>query len=297
MTILPLDHGRIRCHLPDRAGIGLKAQHCEEIVASRPAIGFVEVHAENYMMAGGPPLRMLEKIRSSYPLSLHGIGLSIGGDGPLDRAHLMSLKKLLDRFAPAAFSEHLAWSTHNGIFLNNLLPVPYVRRTLARVCDHIDLVQERLGVRMLLENPSSYVVYERSEMTETEFLCEVVKRTGCGLLLDVSNVFVSAVNLAFDPEAYIAGLPAEHIGEIHLAGFSERHDEGGRVLVDAHASPVDQVVWSLYEQVLRRTGPVPTLIEWDHMVPRLPVLLEDAREADRVLAEESIRRSVVRRSA
>ena len=281
-----------RCEksLPARAGVGLKPVHVAEILECSPRVGFFEVHAEDYMGAGGAPLRILDKIRARYPASLHGVGLSIGGDQPLDRAHLARLKRLIDRYAPGAFSDHLAWSTHDGLYLNDLLPVPYDRQTLARVCDQVDLVQETLGVRMLLENPSTYVTYERSGMTETEFLGEVADRTGCGLLLDVNNVFVSAINLAYDPLAYLEAYPAEHVVEIHVAGFTEHQMSNETILVDSHASPVAPIVWRLFDIALRRTGPVPTLIEWDRDVPSLAVLLDEAKRADRAIADESIRR-------
>ena len=280
--------------LPARAGVGLKLQHCAEIMETSPRIGFFEIHAENYMGAGGPLHRMLERIRARYPLSVHGVGLSIGGDQPLDRVHLGRLKRLIDRYAPAAFSEHLAWSSHEAVFLNDLLPVPYERHTLNRVCEHIGEVQETLGRRMLLENPSTYIEFVQHEMSEVEFLTEVVRRTGCGLLLDVNNVFVSATNHAYDAITYLNAFPAEHVGEIHLAGFAEDCDEdGNRLLIDAHGCPVANIVWSLFEHALARTGPVATLIEWDNAVPTLPVLLDEARNADRRLADHSVRRELL----
>lgn len=275
--------------LPARAGLGLKPQHYADILETLPPVGFFEVHAENYMGAGGPPHHFLERIRAHYPLSLHGVGLSIGADRPLDRMHLARLKGLIDRYAPEAFSEHLAWSTHDSVFLNDLLPVPYDSETLRRVCDHIDEVQETLGRRMLLENPSTYIVFERSDLPEVEFLSEIVGRTGCGLLLDVNNVFVSATNHAYDPIAYLDAFPAAHVGEIHLAGFAEDSDGVGPLLIDAHGAPVADIVWRLFEHSLRRTGPVPTLIEWDNDVPPFPVLLNEARKADKALIMETLR--------
>jgi uncharacterized protein len=280
--------------LPARAGVGLKPQHCAEIIETSPRIGFFEIHAENYMGAGGPPHRMLERIRARYPISVHGVGLSIGGDQPLDSIHLGRVKRLVDRYAPAAFSEHLAWSTHDAVFLNDLLPVPYERHTLNRVCEHIDQVQDALGRRMLLENPSTYVEFVQHEMSEVEFLTEVVRRTGCGLLLDVNNVFVSAINHAYDAIAYLDAFPAEHVGEIHLAGFAEDRDaDGNRLLIDAHGCPVASIVWTLFGHALARTGPVATLIEWDNAVPTLPVLLDEARKADHRLAEHSVRHELL----
>jgi uncharacterized protein (UPF0276 family) len=283
--------GRSGAALPARAGLGLKPQHYGEILETRPEVGFFEVHAENYMGAGGPPHRYLERIRARYPLSLHGVGLSIGGDQPLDKTHLDRLRRLLDRYDPESFSEHLAWSSHDTVFLNDLLPVPYTRPTLRRVCEHIDEVQESLGRRMLLENPSTYVAFEQSRMSEVDFLSEIVGRTGCGLLLDVNNVFVSAINHAYDAIAYLDAFPVEHVGEIHLAGFAEdTDDDGNPLLIDAHGTPVAEIVWKLYEHALERTGPVPTLIEWDNDVPPFQALMEEARRADRAIGKETVRR-------
>jgi hypothetical protein len=277
--------------LPAWAGLGLKPQHYREILNTFPPIGFFEIHAENYMSDGGPPHRYLEQIRARYPLSVHGVGLSIGGDQPLDQAHLARLRRLVERYEPESFSEHLAWSTHDTVFLNDLLPVPYDAPTLRRVCEHIDEVQDALGRQMLLENPSTYIAFERTAMSETDFLREVVRRTGCGLLLDVNNVFVSATNHAYDAEAYLRAFPAEHVGEIHLAGFAEdQDDDGNALLIDAHGTPVADIVWTLFEHTLERTGPVPTLIEWDNDVPAFSILMNEARKADRALAKEKCRR-------
>ena len=280
--------------LPARAGLGLKPRHYREILETLPPVGFFEVHAENYMGDGGAPHRYLEQIRAHYPLSVHGVGLSIGGDQPLDKAHLARLRRLIERYEPESFSEHLAWSTHDTVFLNDLLPVPYDGPTLRRVCEHIDEVQETLGQRMLLENPSTYIAFEQSDLSEIDFLSEIARRTGCGLLLDVNNVFVSAINHAYDAEAYLDAFPAEHVGEIHLAGFAEDQDDtGDRLLIDAHGTPVANIVWRLFEHALGRTGPVPTLIEWDNDVPAFPVLMNEARKADRALATERCRRRTV----
>jgi uncharacterized protein (UPF0276 family) len=277
--------------LPARAGLSLKPQHYREILETLPPVGFFEVHAENYMGDGGPPHRYLEQIRAHYPLSVHGVGLSIGGDQPLDKAHLGRVRRLIERYEPESFSEHLAWSAHDTVFLNDLLPVPYDAPTLRRVCEHIDEVQETLGRRMLLENPSTYIAFEQSDMSEIDFLCEIARRTGCGLLLDVNNVFVSAINHAYDAKAYLDAFPAHHVGEIHLAGFAEdMGDSSEPLLIDAHGTPVADVVWTLFEQALERTGPVPTLIEWDNDVPTFPVLMNEARKADRALAKERCRR-------
>lgn len=262
------------------AGIGLKDEHALPLLEGAPAVDFLEIHAENYFVAGGPRLRRLERLRERLPLSLHGVGLSIGGEAPLDEAHLDALAALLQRFEPRWFSEHLAWSSHGGTWLNDLLPLPYDDATLQRVCEHIDRVQTRLRRRMLLENPSSYVAYERSTWDEGAFIAEVVRRTGCGLLLDVNNAYVSGVNHGRDPWALIEALPVDAIGEIHLAGFAEDRDAAGdRLLIDHHGAPVDAAVWALYQRTLERLGPRPTLIERDNEVPALPVLAAEAAHA------------------
>ncbi len=262
------------------AGIGLKDAHATQLLAGAVEVDFLEVHAENLMVAGGPRLRRLERLRERLPLSIHGVGLSIGGQGPLDPAHLDEVAALLARFEPRWVSEHLAWSSHGGVWLNDLLPVPYDRPTLDRVCEHIDQVQARLGRRILLENPSTYLEFEASTMEESTFLSEVVRRTGCGLLLDVSNAYVSGINHGRDPWALIEALPANAIGEIHLAGFAEDHDAAGaRLLIDDHGAPVDVAVWALYERTLARLGAVPTLIERDNNVPSLPMLAAEAGQA------------------
>ncbi len=235
------------------------------------------MHAENYMGAGGPPLRMLEAMRARFPLSLHGVGLSIGSDRPLDRSPRRAPAPTGRPLRAGAFSEHLAWSTHDGVFLNDLLPLPYNGETLTRVCEHIDDVQETLRLRMLLENPSTYVAFAQSTMSEVDFLRAVARRTGCGLLLDVSNVYVCAVNHGFDPMDYIDAFPLEHVAEIHLAGFAEDHDgDGSALLIDAHDRPVADRVWAMYRHVVARTGPIPTLIEWDNDVPAFSVLAGEA---------------------
>jgi uncharacterized protein (UPF0276 family) len=262
-----------------RAGVGLKAEHYRTIIDTAPDIGFFEVHAENYMGAGGPPHRYLSAIRERYPLSLHGVGLSIGADRPLDEDHIARLRLLRQRYRPGLFSEHLAWSTHDAGFLNDLLPVPYTTETLKRVVEHIDRVQTALGCEMLLENPSTYVAFAESTYAETDFIAEVARRTGCGLLLDVNNVFVASTNQQWNPVAYIEGYPLARVKEIHLAGNTRQEDEEARpLLIDTHDRPVEDAVWQLYQLTVRLIGPVPTLIEWDADVPAWPTL---AREADR----------------
>ncbi|MBN2990940.1 DUF692 domain-containing protein [Pseudomonas cedrina subsp. fulgida] len=267
--------------LPGRAGLGLKNEHFIDVLETAPDIGFFEVHAENYMVAGGPFHHYLGLIRERYPLSLHGVGLSIGGEGPPDREHLARLAALIERYQPQSFSEHLAWSSHGPVFLNDLLPLAYDSATLQRVCEHVDQVQSTLKRPMLLENPSTYLQFERSTLDETDFISEVIRRTGCGLLLDVNNVYVSCVNHQRDPISYLDALPLQGVGEIHLAGFAEDTDSlGDRLLIDDHGAPVDNAVWQLYEKVLARVGAVPTLIERDNQVPAFSVLLAEAQQAE-----------------
>jgi len=280
--------------LPLRAGVGLKPEHFQEILASAANIGFFEVHAENYMVAGGPFHHYLSRIRERYPLSVHGVGLSIGADGPLDIEHLNALKALLTRYQPQSFSEHLAWSTHGATFLNDLLPLPYNTATMQRVCAHIDQVQSHLGRRMLLENPATYVEFVASTWNEGAFLTEVLRRTGCGLLLDVNNVHVSSVNHGRDARATICTMPLAQVGEIHLAGFAEQTDgNGDPLLIDSHGSPVAQAVWDLYAFTLTLTGPKATLLERDNDIPAWPVLLAEAglaqQRLDKAQANGSLR--------
>jgi hypothetical protein len=270
--------------LPPRSGVGLKPAHLAAIFETGPDLGFFEVHAENYMGAGGPPHRWLTLIRQDYPISLHGVGLSIGGAGPLDRDHLARLRALIDRYQPGLFSEHLAWSTHEAGFLNDLLPLPYTDETLARVVAHIDQVQDVLGRQMLLENPSTYLAFAESTHAEIDFIAEIVRRTGCGLLLDVNNVMVTCTNQLRDPVAYIDRYPLAHVQEIHLAGHAVEADEAGRpLLIDAHDRPVSDPVWQLYRHAIARTGALPTLIEWDNDVPAWPVLLAEAQRAEALM--------------
>jgi uncharacterized protein (UPF0276 family) len=249
-----------------------------------PDVGFFEVHAENYMGAGGPPHRYLSAIRERYPLSLHGVGLSIGADRPLDEDHLRRLSQLIGRYAPGLFSEHLAWSSHDSRFLNDLLPLPYTAETLSRVVEHIDQVQNALGRQMLLENPSTYLAFAESTHSEIDFIAEVVRRTGCGLLLDVNNVYVASTNQQWDPTAYIDAYPLHHVQEIHLAGHTREADDKGRpLLIDTHNRPVDDIVWDLYAHAVTLIGPVPTLIEWDADVPAWPKLMAEANRAEAIM--------------
>lgn len=269
--------------LPNCAGLGFKPEHFAAIRQGAASVGFFEVHAENYMCAGGLPHAQLTALRSDYALSLHGVGLSIGGPGRLNRNHLMRLRTLCDRYEPESFSEHLAWSSHGADYLNDLLPLPYTEETLAIVCDHVDEVQEVLGRRMLLENPSTYVLFEQSTIPEVDFLTEVARRSGCGLLLDVNNVFVSATNHRMDARAYLAAFPLEMVGEVHLGGHDAEELPSGPLLIDAHGTPVADPVWALYAEVIARGGPRPTLIEWDNDLPDWPVLLAEAQRAQSIL--------------
>lgn len=268
------------------AGAGLKPEHYRTLLDTSPDIGFFEVHAENYMGAGGPPHRYLSAIRERYPLSVHGVGLSIGADRPLARDHLRRLKGLVDRYRPGLVSEHLAWSTHDAGFLNDLLPVPYTRQTLLRVVDHVDEVQQALGRQLLLENPSTYLAFAESRLSEPDFIAEVVRRSGCALLLDVNNLIVAAANQGWDLPAYLDAYPLEHVRQVHLAGHLQEADEQGRpLLIDTHDRPVGPETWGLYRDVIERIGPVPSLIEWDADVPAWPVLLAEVARAREVLLQ------------
>jgi uncharacterized protein len=266
------------------AGTSFKHEHLEAIIDQGKHEGFFEVHAENYMGAGGPPHRALEQIRKNYPLSLHGVCMSIGGPEPLDLCHLERFRSLVARYEPALVSEHLAWSTHETTYFNDLLPLPYTEATLARVEDHIDQVQHAIGRPILLENPSTYIAFSESTMSETDFLRALARRSGCGLLLDVNNVFVSATNQGYSPADYLADFPLSHVGEIHLAGHAEQaDDEGELLLIDSHDRKIADPVWTLFESVVAQCGPVPTLVEWDSSIPEWPMLRAEAEAAQAIL--------------
>lgn len=265
------------------AGIGLRAEHCVEFTRTRPAVGFIEVHSENYFGRGGKPWHYLELARRDYALSLHGVGLSIGSTDPLSETHLQRLRELIARLQPALVSEHLCWSSVGGVHANDLLPLPCTGAALAHVVARIQRVQESLGRTILIENVSSYVEFANSAMPEAEFVAEVVRRSGCGLLLDVNNVYVSANNHGFDAQAYLDTIPRAAVQEIHLAGFVAREIDGERILIDTHSAPVADTVWALYRRALQRFGAVPTLIEWDAKLPPLAGLLAEARKADALL--------------
>jgi uncharacterized protein (UPF0276 family) len=271
--------------LPLASGLGFKPEHFRDIMTGPRAVGFFEIHAENYMGDGGAAHAMLEALRADHALSIHGVGLSIGGAQGLDDTHLARLRKLLERYQPESFSEHLAWSSHGAAWLNDLLPLPYTQETLVTVCAHVARVQDVLGRRMLLENPATYVTFAESTWSETDFLTEITRRTGCGLLLDVNNVFVSATNHRFDPRSYLAAFPLGAVGEIHLAGHATEDLPSGPLLIDTHGAPVADPVWALYAEVLARTGPLATLVEWDNDVPEFPVLLAEAARAQALLED------------
>jgi uncharacterized protein (UPF0276 family) len=270
--------------LPLSVGIGYKAWHYTDLITDPGPVGWLEIHAENYMGDGGRPLAQLRNLSEKFPISVHGVGLSIGGHTALDVDHLARLKHLCGWLDPASFSEHLAWSTHETHFLNDLLPLPYTQTSLAHVAAHIDQLQDTLGRQILLENPSNYLAFETSEMQEVEFLRDLAKRTGCGLLLDVNNVFVSATNQRTDARSYINAFPLEAVQEIHLGGHDEDTDEyGAPLLIDSHGRAVVDPVWSLYAHTIARGGPRPTLIEWDNNVPDFAVLRAEADRADTIL--------------
>ncbi len=268
---------------PARAGIGLRAPHYREVLSTRPAVGWLEVHSENFFGDGGQPLHYLEQVRAHYPLSLHGVGLSLGSTDELNREHLGKLKRLAEHIEPALVSEHLCWSSAGGRYLNDLLPLPYTEEALAVVSAHLRQAQDFLNRPILIENVSSYLQYSHSTIPEWEFVSQVAARSGCGILLDVNNIYVSAVNHGFDAEAYLESIPVAAVGEMHLAGF----DSNGDCLIDTHGKPVSDAVWALYRHAVRRFGRVPTLIEWDTDIPPLAVLLEEAHKADAILQEEN----------
>jgi uncharacterized protein (UPF0276 family) len=270
--------------IPAKAGIGLRYQHHALVLQDRPPVGWLEVHSENYM-GGGVPISYLDQIRKHYPISLHGVGLSLGTDGPIDQAHLARLKTLIDRIEPGLVSEHLSWSVVDGIYLDDLLPLPYTEETMVLVCQHINETQEFLARRILIENPSSYLRFKDSVIPEEEFIAEVARRTGCGILLDVNNVFVSASNFQFDPLTYIAAIPVDMVAEIHLAGHTINQVGDATIRIDDHGSRVCDAVWELYRATIKRFGVLPVLIEWDTRVPGLEVLVSEAKKADQIMGD------------
>ncbi len=271
--------------IPAGAGIGLRAPHYREVVEQTPGVAWLEAHSENYFGDGGSPLAYLEAIRERYPLSLHGVGLSLGSTDPINRHHLRRLKALVDRFQPALVSDHLSWSSVDGVYLNDLLPLPYTEEALDHFVNRVQEVQQFLGRQVLVENPSSYLRYAHSTIPEWEFLVEVARRSGCALLLDVNNVHVSAVNHQFSAERYLEAVPRDLVAELHLAGHTERWSNGRRILIDDHGCRVAEPVWALYRLTAERFPDAPTLIEWDCNLPALEVLLEEADTADRIHRE------------
>jgi uncharacterized protein (UPF0276 family) len=260
-------------------GIGLRSPHVARVRTEHPAIGWLEVHSENYFIDGGPALAALDAIRTDYPISLHGVGMSLGSADALDGTHLARLKRLVGRLDPALVSEHLCWSRADGRHLNDLLPLPFTEEALGVLCERIERVQSALARPILVENISAYLRFADDAMTEWEFVAAVANRTGCKLLFDVNNVYVNAVNHGFDPLAFVAAMPGDAVAEIHLAGF----DASGPCLIDNHGSPVAPPVWDLYRATIERFGPKPTLIEWDTDLPALEVLLEEAAMARQIL--------------
>ena len=270
--------------VPSRAGASFKGEHAEAVFRDGPDIGWFEVHPENYMVAGGPRLAMLEALRETWPLSLHGVGLSLGGAGRLDRDHLAALRALADRFDPGLVSEHIAWSAHGGVWFADLLPPSLSAAGLDRLCDNVDEMQEARGRPVLIENPASYLVLPDGEMDELSFVAEAARRTGCGLLVDVNNIHVSAVNTGLDADAYVDAIPGAPVGEIHLAGFTVDDAGGELLLIDSHGAAVDGAVWRLYDRLIGRIGARPTLVEWDKDIPGWDVLFAEAKKAELALS-------------
>ncbi|MEQ8285628.1 DUF692 domain-containing protein [Thalassospira sp.] len=272
--------------LPARAGVGFKADHAKDIFGTSPSVGWFEIHPENYMVAGGPRLAMLEQLCGQYPVSMHGVGLSLGGGEPLNESHLADLKRLVDRFDPAMVSEHIAWSSHEGLYMADLLPTPMTKTSLDQLVAAISHVQDYIGRRILIENPTSYMALPQNSIPELDFITEAAQRSGCGLLMDVNNVYISAHNLGFDAKEFIDAVPADLVGEIHLAGHERDANQNDDVLIDTHSRPVADPVWALFDRLVGRIGPRPTLIEWDNDVPSWPVLHQEAMLADRYLTND-----------
>lgn len=268
--------------IPARAGIGLRAQHHDELLQVRPDIGWLEAHSENYFADGGAQLDYLIRLRAHYPLSLHGVGLSIGSTDALDREHLWRLKRLVDLSRPALVSEHLSWGSVGGTYLNDLLPLPYTEEALEHMIRRVIQVQDYLGRQILIENVSSYLEFTGSSLREWDFLNALAFESGCGLLLDINNVYVSSRNHGFDAQQFLSHIARQHVHEVHLAGHSVNEHDDVRILIDTHSKPVCAHVWDLYAFAIRRFGPKPTLIEWDTDIPALDVLVAEAAQADRI---------------
>lgn len=269
--------------IPAAAGIGLRAPHLQRVLAERPRVPWFEMHSENFFGAGGAIHDALERVRADYPLSLHGVGLSLGSADALDSEHLATLRALVRRYQPGLVSDHICWGAIGGVHLNDLLPLPFTAEALDLMVSRVQQVQEALGREFLVENVSSYLTFRHAEMSEWEFVAELVRRAGCGLLLDVNNVYVNSINHGFDAHAYLRAMPVAAVREIHLAGFTRKTDLAVPLLIDSHSRPVDAEVWDLYAETLDLLGPVPTLIEWDQDLPELEVLLAEAGRAEVLL--------------
>lgn len=285
MNAAEIESSRVAAPIPDRAGIGLRAEHYREVTDALPPVAWFEVHSENFFGAGGAPLKYLERVRQNYPVSFHGVGLSLGSCDELNRRHLGQLKTLIERFEPGLVSDHLSWSSVDGTYVNDLLPLPYTEEALELFIRHVAQAQEYLGREILVENPSSYLEYAHSTIPEWEFLSAVANSSGCGILLDVNNIYVSATNHGFNALSYLRSLPRSKIREIHLAGFTINRYPEGAMLIDTHNALVSEEVWALYREAIERFGALPTLIEWDTDLPPLQVLLEEAHRAEEILEE------------
>ncbi|MBA1148635.1 DUF692 domain-containing protein [Ectothiorhodospiraceae bacterium WFHF3C12] len=286
---LPTTHRPI----PATAGIGLRAPHFDQVLRERPAAGWFEVHSENFFGAGGRPHEVLEAVRRDYAVSFHGVGLSLGSTDPLNRDHLARLRQLVSHYQPGLVSEHVAWSSFDGVYANDLLPLPYTEEALAHLCQRVDAVQEHLGRRILMENPSTYLAFTDSVIPEAEFLDALAARTGCGLILDLNNLYVNACNHGWDTGAYLARLDGRAVGEFHLAGHTRRAFEDGEVLIDTHNAPVCPAVWALFEQAVSLWGPRPALIEWDSDLPEFRVLQAEAAQAGEIMTRQGRQRHVL----
>lgn len=284
-------YDRAPVSIPASAGIGLRSRHFAEITESLPQVSWFEAHSENYFGKGGLPLFYLERIRKNYPVSLHGVGLSLGAVDPLSPEHLQRLKALIERIEPGLVSEHLSWSSFGGAYLNDLAPLPYTRETLIHIAERVDRVQEFLGQQILIENPSSYLEYNDCDYRESEFLGELACCSGCGILLDINNIYVSCMNHGWNAMSYLEDIPADRVGEMHLAGHAVNSIGDQKILIDTHDREVSGEVWKLYSAALRRFGPKPTLIEWDTDVPVLEVLMREAAKAETLLEETRYERA------
>ena len=276
-------NGRVPSPIPAQAGIGLRSAHHDTFLQTRPAIAWLEVHSENFFADGGKALHLLEHVRADYPLSLHGVGLSLGSTDPLSQMHLGKLKRLIERCEPGLVSEHISWGSVEERYLNDLLPLPYTEEALRHLIERITQTQDYLGRQILIENVSSYLEFAASDIPEWEFVAAAAQDSGCGILLDINNIYVNACNHGFDPADYLAAIPADLVQEIHLAGFSVNQVQDQNILIDTHSRPVCAEVWRLYEQTIAQLGPRPTLIEWDQDLPELSLLLGEAAKAQRIL--------------